>query len=160
MSGVPTISDQAARLWRRFLASDECPPDARKSFYETFRIGSDERDADVGAKLILSGAKTATSSLLWEFEAMQKDLPKVGSLSIVEDGSGQPVCIVQTTFIETISFCEVDDAFAQAYSECDGTRKGWYREFRPCYSKVCESMGKELVDETPLVCERFEVLFT
>jgi uncharacterized protein YhfF len=39
--------------------------------------------------------KTATSSLLWTYEALNKPPPEVGSLSIVTDGDGGPGCVVE-----------------------------------------------------------------
>lgn len=156
---VVIVPKHVARFWSCFLASEQCPRGAKERFYEVFRVGSDEHDADVGAKLILSGRKTATSSLLWEYETQQKVPPEVGSLWIVEDGSGRPVCIVRTSSIETVCFGEIDDDLAWDYGECDGTVEGWYRAFTPYYSALCESLGKELSGQTPLVWERFEVVF-
>jgi uncharacterized protein YhfF len=56
--------------------------------------------ADEGAALIKQEVKTATSSLLWTYEAVSKPLPEVGSLSIVTDGGGDPVCVVETIAVD------------------------------------------------------------
>ncbi len=146
-------------FWRAFLDSQSCPAEANERFYEAIRIGTEDDAADEGARLILNGEKTATSSLLWEYEQSGKPLPTVGALSVVEDGRGNPVCIVETTWIEIVPFGEVDAQFASEYSESDGTLESWNQIFWAYYSQVCESAGRKMSMNTPLVCERFRIVF-
>ena len=91
---------------------------------EVFQIGDSEQSADEGAALIKQGRKTTTSSLLWEYEVADEPLPQVGSLSIVEDGRGKPVCIVETTWVAIKKFAEVDAQFASDYGEWDQYLRG------------------------------------
>ena len=156
---LTSIPQHIQPFWKRFLRSRLGPENSSDLFFETFRIGTTPRDADKGARLILDGDKTATSSLLWEYESSGSPLPAAGALSVVEDGEGQPVCVVQTTRVEVLPFGEIDAGFARAYGETDGTLEGWYEVFGKYYSDACESMGRELNDETPLLCEYFEVIF-
>ena len=72
------IPSHVRAFWGEFLGSLSDPADAELRYYNTCRIGSTEADADEGAQLILRGEKIATSSLLWEYEATGKPLPKVG----------------------------------------------------------------------------------
>ena len=146
-------------FWIAFLASPSAPNDANERFYESFRIGLADKDAETGAKLILSKQKTATSSLLWEYESSSKALPLLGNLSVVENGRGAPVCVVQTTWIETIRFDDIDAQFAFEYGEGDRTLEGWRKMFWSYYSNACEALGREMSPDTPLVCERFVVIF-
>lgn len=108
MSEVPRHIEA---FWRDFVRSARAPVDALERFYESFRIGSSEEDAEQGARLVLVGTKTATSSLLWEYEALGKAMPRVGVLSVLEDGMREPVCVVETTWLEVIPFGEIDAAF-------------------------------------------------
>lgn len=153
------IPNHIETFWKEFLDSEVSPESANDYFLESFQIGSNRDEADEGAKLILSGEKTATSSLLWERESSGELLPWVGALSVVEDGEHRPVCVIRTTWIEVIPFGEIDASFACDYSETDGTLESWYEVFGDYYSDVCESMGRRLSEETPLVCERFQVIF-
>jgi hypothetical protein len=41
--------------------------DAASRFYEVFRIGRSDADADAGATLILQDVKTASGGLLWKY---------------------------------------------------------------------------------------------
>ncbi len=154
------IPDHIETFWRSFINSDSCPNNANDLFQASYQTGSDENDANEGAKLILRGEKTATSTLLWGLEENNEPLPKVGDLCVIKDGSENPVCIVQTTWVETIQFGEVDADFARDYSETDGTLEGWIKIFREYYSEECTAMNRELTEETPLVCERFQIIYS
>ena len=107
-------------FWRQYLDAAPDASSARRWFYEAFRIGTTADSADVGALLITRGIKTATSSLLWEYEALHKPLPQVGSLSILENGRDEPVCVVETTELLTRPFREIDELFAAKPNRCNG----------------------------------------
>jgi uncharacterized protein YhfF len=147
-------------FWSGFLESSSAPHDANERFYESFRIGLEDEDADTGAALILSGQKTTTSSLLWEYESRGKALPPLGNLSVVENGRRAPVCVVTTTWIEIIPFDRIDAQFAYEYGEGDRTLEGWRKMFWPYYSKACAALGREMSEEAPLICERFGVIYS
>lgn len=115
--------------------------------------------ADAGAALIQSGVKTATSSLVWEYEASNKPMPELGSLSIVADGDGDPVCIVETTAADVMTLGEVDARFAYDYGEGDRTLEGWRAACLEWNRPRCQAMSKVATDETPLLCERFIVVY-
>ncbi|MBX2881499.1 MAG: ASCH domain-containing protein [Granulosicoccus sp.] len=146
-------------FWISFLKSSACPADANDRFLESFRIGSSAEEADHGVKLILSGKKTATSSLLWEYEQSEKTAPTVGSLSVVENGNSQPICVVKTTWIEINPISNISEDFAYDYGELDGTLTSWHRVFDNYYAQVCAEMGCDFTDNTPLVCERFKLIY-
>ena len=154
------IPDHIEAFWRGFLNSNSCPKNANDLFQAAYQIGEDEEDANDGAKLVLSGKKTATSSLLWELEENDEPLPKVGDICVIENGMRTPVCVVQTTWVDTIRFGDVDASFALDYSETDGTLEDWYKVFGDYYSEECVAMDRELTKDTPLVCERFRVIYS
>ena len=146
-------------FWQRFLESQSDPAAARSRFYESFRIGSGPEDADEGVRLIRSGQKTATSSLLWEYQVKAKPLPRVGSLSLVEDGRGEANCVVETSWLEVLPFDQVEADFASDYGETDGTLEGWRRLCWEYYAVSCAELGRTMSLDAPLVCERFRVVF-
>jgi hypothetical protein len=53
-------------------------------------FGDNPSLADELGRLIKSGVKTATCSLLWEYEAGDEKIPQVGELFIVTDGYNRP----------------------------------------------------------------------
>lgn len=147
-------------FWNRYLESTSNPQDANSRFFESFKIGSTAAQADSGVELILSGEKTATSSLLWEYEVEGRSIPSIGSLSVVEGGDSQPICVVKTIWVNVIPISEIDESFAIDYSETNGTVDGWHRAFDEYYSRICSELGREFSVDTPLVCERFEVSYS
>ena len=70
-------------FWRGYLSSlpagqrpvNENPPEA-------WGFGKDPKMADQLGELVYNGVKTATSSLLWSYEAEGGTLPQAGDLSI------------------------------------------------------------------------------
>jgi uncharacterized protein YhfF len=107
----------------------------------------------------LTGAKTATSSLLWEYEQLGKPLPRVGALSILENGQGEPVCIVETVWLEVLPFEKIDANFAADYGEWSSTLPAWQENNWRYNSKLCERLGRVPTLQMLLVCERFRVVY-
>jgi uncharacterized protein YhfF len=146
-------------FWRTYLASLPHAGHAIRRFYGTFRIGNSPRAADEGAALIKQGRKTATSSLLWAYEATNKPLPEVGSLSVVIDGRGDPVCVVETVAVDVKAFADVDATFAYDYGEWDRTLETWRVHCWKLNAPRCHALGKAPTQEMALVCERFRVVY-
>ena len=136
-------------FWDDFLRTDFGRTGGDRTFEGSFQIGSNKDEADEGAKLILTGEKTATSSLLWTLEANGEPPPKLGGLYVVEGGSGAPTAVIRTLWVEALRFADIDAQFARDYAECDGTLEGWYRVFGAYYAEECAAMQRELTGETP-----------
>ena len=140
--------DQAA-FWAAFLASPTAPPDADARFHSVFAIGL---GSDTGATLILSGVKTATSSLPAEFQGIAPPTP--GSLSLLTGAAGRPMGVVETLSMTPLTLSQMDEAFSAAYAEWpDHTSfvQGmieWYQNVDPGFTA-----------ETPLLAERFRVIW-
>lgn len=146
-------------FWERFLVTRPSPAADNAAFYESCRIGTEPEHADEGARLILAGIKTATSSLLSDYDQPGQAAPAPGALTVFENGKGEPVCVVETTWVQVIPFDEVDEQFARDYAETDGTLEDWRKTFFPYYASECTARGLEMSGQTALVCERFRVIF-
>ena len=97
--------------WQSYI--EKCPNISSTSeSYEAHQFGDSSALADKLGALILKGVKTATCSALWEWEAEEIALPKVGSKTIVLDGDNNPLCIIETVDVEIRAFCKVDTQFA------------------------------------------------
>ena len=145
--------DAQAAFWRAFQASDASLtyPHARRPEakpFEAFSIGASPEDADAGATLILSGEKTATSSPLDGFDP-EIGPPPLGALSMVLNGAGEPVAIVETVEIEQRRLQDLDEAFAFDYGE-------WDRTLPTLRQKLAGFYGE---DDPALYCERFRVVY-
>ncbi len=149
----------ALAFWSQYLATLDDPEIAQACFYETFSIGNTPASASNGAQLILAGHKTATSALLWEYEADGRRPPGVGALSILEAGLGLPAAVIETTEVRTLPFQAIDPAFAADYGEFGGQLESWRAACWDIYRDLAARLGRTPSLEMPLVCERFKVVY-
>lgn len=120
-------------------------------------FGATPEQADELVELVVAGAKTATSSALWDYEAEGEDLPTEGTLGIVVDGSGVPRALVVTTRVRTIPFDEVEEAHAHAEGEGDRTLEYWRRVHEDFFTEHA-SHDKGFARDMPVVLEELRVL--
>ncbi|MBD5787758.1 ASCH domain-containing protein [Cellulosimicrobium terreum] len=118
-------------------------------------FGDNPELADTLLAAVLSGAKTATSSSLWEY-GDDTPVPEKDELSILLDGAGHPRALVRTTSVEVVPFDQVDDTFALAEGEDDGSLESWREGHRQYFARV---LGRDVPDDMPVVCERFELRY-
>src|SRR3712207_4093173 len=121
------IDDRFEAYWQSYL--EILPPDSpvHDEQYEAEGFGDSSQLADELGALVVSGIKTATCSALWEWEAEGSPLPEVGQKSIVLDGNGDPLCIIETIEVKVRPYSKVDARFA--YEEGEGDRSlAYWRE--------------------------------
>lgn len=145
-------------FWNAYLESvgkakeSSDPPDA-------WAFGEGKEMADELGQLVYSGIKTATCSLLWEYEHDGEPLPESGELSIILDGAGEPLCLIETTEVNISPYDQVDSQFAYDEGEGDRSLAYWRRAHWRFFTGVCERIGRDPEDSMPLVCERFRVVY-
>ena len=76
------------------------------------------------------------------------------------DWQEQPICIIQTTEVKIIPFQECDAQFAYDYGEGERTLAWWREGLWDYYAQECEQLGRQANEQMPLVCERFQVVYT
>jgi uncharacterized protein YhfF len=123
--------------------------------YDASAFGDSAAMADELAALVVAGTKRATAGLLAGYAADGSPLPVAGDWSVVLDGTGQPVAVIRTAQVTVVAFAEVDAAFAWDEGEGDRTLAYWREEHRRFFSRS----GQPFDDESPVVCERFEVVY-
>ena len=77
---------------------------------------------------VLSGVKTATSSLLADWQRDGEEPPATGELQTVIDSAGIPVAIIEIVRSEVVALGAVDDRVARAEGESYQTAAGWRSE--------------------------------
>jgi uncharacterized protein YhfF len=121
-------------------------------------FGDSPELADEMLARVLSGEKTATSTALWEFEAGGEELPEVGSAAILLDGAGHPRAFIRTTSVRVVPFSEVDEQFAAAEGEDDGSLAAWQSSHEEYFRRrATDAGGQPFSEDLPVVLEEFEL---
>ena len=151
--------DEIETYWQEFLSTlPEGSPYRAKS-YTAEGWGDGPEMADRLGTLIVNGAKTATCSSLWEWEAEDESPPETGTVTIVLDGRGRPIGIVETTEVTIRKYNEVDADFARDEGEGDLSLRYWQEAHKNFFSHSLLEIGAEFSEEMPLVCERFRLIY-
>lgn len=145
------------RFWKDFVEATGAADERR--FYEAFAFGDSEALANELAALVLAGVKRATAAAHWIYAAEGQRLPEEGDLSIVTDWAGAPLCVIETTSVETLPFDRVSAAFAATEGEGDGSLTYWREAHRAYFTRECERAGRTFDESMLIVCECFEVVY-
>jgi uncharacterized protein YhfF len=112
--------DHIEEYWQAHLATLGPDTAMQEKKYIAEAFGDNPELANHLGSLVKSGVKTATCSALWEWEAEGIQIPEVGTITIVLDGSQKPLCIIETIEVKILPYEEVDAKFA--YEEGEGDR--------------------------------------
>ena len=123
-------------------------------------FGDSPELADELLQRVLSGQKTATSTALWELEAGGEELPEVGGLAVILDGAGHPRALIRTMSVRVVPFSEVDESFAAAEGEDDGSVGAWRRSHEEYFrTRATDAGGQPFSEELSVVLEEFELRY-
>lgn len=119
------------------------------------------RDRLVAA--ILSGEKTATASLVLEYEVAGEQLPQVGDRSALVDSAGRRLAVLETTEVRVLRAGDVDETFARDEGEGFESVADWreaHRRFWESeqYRAAVRRPDLVLTDDEPVVAERFRLV--
>lgn len=153
------MNESAQRYFEKFLA--ELPPESpyrsRRVLAEGWGDGP-ALAAELGA-LIAAGTKTATCSALAEWEHDGDELPVPGMLTVVLDGSDQPLCIVETSEVNILPFDQVPSDFAYDEGEGDRSLAYWREAHQRFFKRTFARIGGQFSEDMLLVCERFHKIY-
>jgi uncharacterized protein YhfF len=155
MSNDPRVK----AYWQKFLATLPADSPLRQRPYVADGFGDNPALADELAQLIVSGAKTATCSSVWDYELRGEPVPVPGLLTILLDGRGQPLCILETTEVNLRRYDEVDAQLAHDEGEGDLSLAFWRDAHWRYFTRILAQHGKQPALDMPLVCERFRVIY-
>ncbi|MGD8404837.1 MAG: ASCH domain-containing protein [Anaerolineales bacterium] len=149
----------ADAYWQEFLSTlpEDSPYHIKVYVAEGWGDGPEMAD-ELGA-LIINGTKTATCSALWEWDAEGESPPEVGRVTIVLDGHGEPMGIVETTEVTLRKYNEVEADFARDEGEGDLSLQYWREAHKNFFSRTLPEIGKGFSKDMPLVCERFRLIY-
>jgi uncharacterized protein YhfF len=145
--------------WAEFVASLPSDDPRIEAKPDAFGFGGEGEIADELAALVLAGKKRATASLPMEYTSVGEALPKTGDLSIILNGIGSPVAIIERTSVEVMPFHAVTAEFAATEGEGDGSLKYWQEAHAGYFDQVCERLGGKLEATTPVLCQCFKMVW-
>jgi uncharacterized protein YhfF len=153
-------SESLNQFWQSYLQSLPTKhPHRSLPLPEAWGFADGGALADELGQLVYDGIKTATCSMLWDYEVENEDVPTVGSLSIILDGQESPWLIIETTEITIRPFNEVDPIFASEEGEGDRSLAYWREAHWRFFGRTWRDSNRPIREDMPLVCERFQVLF-
>ena len=144
--------------WATYLASLGAG-EPRPKRYLAWGFGDNPTLADELGELVMRGIKTATASLVWEYERGGEVMPAVGDHSIILDSKDEPLCIIETTNVFIRAFNQVDAQHAFMEGEGDRSLEFWRTAHRTYFARRCEVLGREAGDSMPVVCEWFRMVW-
>ena len=149
----------AAALWADYIAA--LPPAERNVLTEpeVWAFGDSPELADELAALVKQGIKTATADLVWIVEFEARSIPKTGDFSVVLDGAGDPVCIIQTTDISIRPYEKVPPEFAYDEGEGDRSLAYWRQAHWSYFGRRCADIGRKPTLTMPVICEHFRLVY-
>lgn len=152
-------SEPVAAFWAAFVQSLAADDPRRQRPYDAFGFGGGGALADELAALVLAGRKRATASLPVEYTSLGEPLPRPGDLSVVLDGAGRPVAIIECVSVDRVAFGRVDEAFAAVEGEGDGSLAFWRQAHTGYFGTVLDRHGGTLSPHTEVLCQRFRVVW-
>ena len=119
------------------------------------------RDQLVAA--VLSGAKTATTGLVLEYERENEPLPEVGQLLAVADSADRRIAAIELTQVRVIRLADVDLQHALDEGEGDETVAGWRAGHEKFWhsAEVRAELGDPhftVNDDTLVLAQRFRLV--
>lgn len=143
------------QLWARFR---EAHPNAPVQTPKSFHFCDNPDDANACAALVREGRKRASAPSVAELLLAGEPLPRRGDLAIVTDWNGEAQAIIRTSSVEIRRFAEVDEDFARAEGEGDGTLSWWRTAHLAYYKRALAGSDYRVDDELEVACERFQLL--
>ena len=127
--------------------------------YEAWAFGGDGNAADELSDLVLADTKTATASAYDLYLAEDSPLPQAGDLSVILNGMGQAVCIIETDTVVTVPYALVSADHAYREGERDKSLASWRSIHKSFFTKELQSINRPFSEDMLVVCERFHVVF-
>jgi uncharacterized protein YhfF len=153
--------NEIKEFWGKFC--ETLPKEEKDRFLKqnvnAWAFGDSAAMADDLLAYVLTGEKTATSGMLKDYEIDGDPVPEIGERSIILNGKGEPICIVEITNVIIQTYNEVDERFALAEGEGFKSLEDWKKAHWEFFTRRCKILGIDLSESIPLVCEEFKVIY-
>ncbi len=109
-------------------------------------------------ELAIAGKKRATAHMALDFERNSIARREIGDYWVIVTPDSEPKCLVRVTAVAVKPFNSVDAAFAASEGEGDESLEYWTKVHREYFTLQCANWGVEWHEDTPTVCESFELI--
>ena len=144
---------RAEEMWKLFAEKHNLTDEK----YEAWAFGG---EPDQLAELVLRGQKTATASAYDLYELEKEPLPRIGDYSVILDARNEAKCIIQTTKLYVVPFCEITESHAYKEGEGDKSLAYWRMVHEQFFSECLNKVGRDFDEMMNVLCEEFEVVYT
>jgi uncharacterized protein YhfF len=120
--------------------------------------GDSPEMSDELLELIISGTKTAGSTLVWALDADGEAAAQVGDIEIIVDAGGNPRVVTRIVESNVVPFSEVGAEYAVLEGEGDRTLEFWRETHWDFFSRECARLGCRPSEDMPVSCAIFEVV--
>ncbi len=153
------MNTSARKMWEKYLSSVEETQKPRINQFNAWHFSNNREIANELADLVLKGIKRGTTSSLLSLQQDNEPIPEAGDYSVITDYDGNAQCIIRTTEITITPFNLVTSDFAAIEGEGDKSLKYWQKVHRRCITEELETLGISFSEDTPVICEKFEVVY-
>jgi uncharacterized protein YhfF len=144
-------------FWEAFVAG--LPTGRDPGSCDAWSFGDSAEMGDRLGRLVTHGPKRATAGSLRAYEREGEPLPHEGGFSLILDGRGDPLCVIETTEVAVRPFREVDDTFAFDEGEGDRSLAYWRAAHTDFFTREAARHGERFGEDDLVVCERFRVVY-
>ena len=106
----------------------------------------------------LRGIKTGTASAEELYKIDNEPIPTEGEYSVILNSRDEAVCVIRTTKVYIVPFCDVSAHHAFCEGEGDRSLAYWRKVHEEFFRDEYAACGLEFSQDIPVVCEEFELL--
>lgn len=139
-------------LWKEFVVKNNI----KAWEYDAWSFGT---EADLLAKLVVDGEKTATASAYPLYQLENEPLPQIGKYNVILNSKDEAVCIIRTKKVYRVPFNEVTKEHAYKEGEGNRTLEFWRKVHKAFFSECLKEFNLEFTSNMEVVCEEFEVVY-
>jgi len=122
-------------------------------------IGWNSETSNRICEYVIGGEKVGTFSTPWLHKVHPSTKPEIGEYVLLHDYDGAPRALLQTRSLTLMPFKDIDAT--QTAIDGPGVREieAWRKVHISYWNGLLEPLGKKVVDEMPVIVERFACVF-
>ncbi len=152
------LEDTLAPVWRLYVGAmlGGWEPPTRE--LDVCYFGNGPALASMLGHLIVKGVKRGTTGLVAAAALEGWSIPSVGTVSIVTDGYGAPLCAIRTERSDRGRFADATEEMARAEGEGDRSLADWRETHRRYFEPQAARLGIPFGDDALMFYEYFRVV--